>query len=56
MVGVTGTNGKTTIASISYQLFRHLGYMVVLISTIAIYIDQESEEKHMTTPDVLTLN
>ena len=56
LVGVTGTNGKTTIASLSYQLFRQLGYKVGLISTIAIYIDQEREETHNTTPDVLTLN
>ena len=56
LVGVTGTNGKTTIATLLYQLFGLLGHKVGLISTIAIYIDQQRMETKNTTPDVLTLN
>ena len=56
LVGVTGTNGKTTIATLLYQLFGLLGHKVGLISTIAIYIDQQRIETKNTTPDVLTLN
>lgn len=56
LVGVTGTNGKTTIATLLYQLFGLLDHKVGLISTIAIYIDQQRMETKNTTPDVLTLN
>ena len=56
LVGVTGTNGKTTIATLLYQLFAHLGYKVGLISTIANYINGQRIETQNTTPDVLTLN
>ena len=56
LIGVTGTNGKTTIATLLYQLFAHLGYKVGLISTIANYINQQRIETQNTTPDVLTLN
>ena len=56
LVGVTGTNGKTTIATLLYQLFAHMGYKVGLISTIANYINGERIETKNTTPDVLTLN
>ena len=56
LVGVTGTNGKTTIATLLYQLFANLGYKVGLISTIANYINGHRIETQNTTPDVLTLN
>ena len=56
LVGVTGTNGKTTIATLLYQLFANLGYKVGLISTIANYINGQRIETQNTTPDVLTLN
>lgn len=55
LVGVTGTNGKTTIASLLYELFRKLGYRVGLISTVCVRIDEESSPSHLTTPDALTL-
>lgn len=52
LVGVTGTNGKTTIATLLYQLFGLLGHKVGLISTIAIYIDQQRMETKNTTSAV----
>ncbi|MDO5104252.1 Mur ligase family protein, partial [Capnocytophaga sp.] len=56
LVGITGTNGKTTTTSLLYQLFRKVGYKVGLISTIAIYVDDQKFETKNTTPDILTLN
>lgn len=56
LVGVTGTNGKTTIASLLYQLFKGAGYKVGLISTIRILVDQTEYETRLTTPDALTIN
>lgn len=56
LVGVTGTNGKTTIATLLYQLFRELGNKVGLLSTVCNYIDDEAVEATHTTPDALTLN
>lgn len=55
LVGVTGTNGKTTIATLLYELFRKLGYRVGLISTVCVRIDDETTPSHLTTPDALTL-
>ena len=56
LVGVTGTNGKTTIASLLYQLFKKAGYKVGLLSTVKIMVnDQEFKATH-TTPDSLTIN
>ncbi len=55
LVGVTGTNGKTTIATLLYRLFKGLGYKVGLISTVCTYIDDEMRESERTTPDALTL-
>lgn len=56
LVGVTGTNGKTTIASLLYQLFKKAGYKVGLLSTVKIVVnDQEYKATH-TTPDSLTIN
>lgn len=56
LVGVTGTNGKTTIATVLYQLFRGLGYRTGLCSTVCNYIDDRMIEASHTTPDPITLN
>lgn len=56
LIGVTGTNGKTTIATLLYQLFRKLGYKAGLLSTVVNYIDDEAREATHTTPDALVLN
>ena len=56
LVGVTGTNGKTTIATLLYQLFRKLGYKVGLLSTVCNYVDGRAIEATHTTPDALHLN
>ena len=56
LVGVTGTNGKTTIASLLYQLFKKAGYKVGLLSTVKIMVDSEEFKATHTTPDSLTLN
>ncbi|MBO5974486.1 MAG: UDP-N-acetylmuramoyl-L-alanyl-D-glutamate--2,6-diaminopimelate ligase [Paludibacteraceae bacterium] len=56
LVGVTGTNGKTTIATLLYQLFRALGFKVGLLSTVCNYIDNEAVESTHTTPNALELN
>lgn len=56
LVGVTGTNGKTTIATVLYQLFRGLGHKVGLISTVCNYIDDQPVEATHTTPDPVSLN
>ena len=56
LVGVTGTNGKTTIATVLYNLFRSLGYKCGLLSTVCNYIDGRPIEADHTTPDPITLN
>lgn len=56
LVGVTGTNGKTTIATLLYEMFRKFGYKCGLISTVCNYIDGEPLETDHTTPDPITLN
>jgi UDP-N-acetylmuramoyl-L-alanyl-D-glutamate--2,6-diaminopimelate ligase len=56
LVGVTGTNGKTTIATLLYQLFRQLGHKSGLLSTVCNYIDELLVEATHTTPDALELN
>jgi UDP-N-acetylmuramoyl-L-alanyl-D-glutamate--2,6-diaminopimelate ligase len=56
LVGVTGTNGKTTTATLLYHLFKNLGYKTGLLSTIAIYIDNRRIETTHTTPDAITIN
>ena len=56
LVGVTGTNGKTTIATVLYEMFRWMGYKVGLLSTVANYIDGEMIPTEHTTPDPITLN
>ena len=56
LVGVTGTNGKTTIATLLYKVFRYFGYKVGLLSTVCNYIDDEAIPTDHTTPDPVTLN
>ena len=56
LVGVTGTNGKTTIATLLYNMFRKFGYKVGLLSTVCNYIDDEAIPTEHTTPDPITLN
>lgn len=56
LVGVTGTNGKTTIATLLYQLFKKAGYKVGLLSTVKILVDEKEYKATHTTPDSLTIN
>ena len=56
LIGVTGTNGKTTIATLLYNMFRMFGYKVGLISTVCNYIDDTAIPTEHTTPDPITLN
>jgi UDP-N-acetylmuramoyl-L-alanyl-D-glutamate--2,6-diaminopimelate ligase len=56
LVGVTGTNGKTTIATLQYQLFTALGYKCGLISTVQNMIGSEVLPSAFTTPDAISLN
>ncbi|GAA4289953.1 UDP-N-acetylmuramoyl-L-alanyl-D-glutamate--2,6-diaminopimelate ligase [Aestuariibaculum suncheonense] len=56
LVGVTGTNGKTTVTSLLYQLFKKAGYKVGLLSTVKIMVDEKEYKATHTTPDSLTIN
>lgn len=56
LVGVTGTNGKTTTATLIYEMARMMGYKAGLLSTVCNYIDSEAVPTNQTTPDPLTLN
>ena len=56
LVGVTGTNGKTTIATLLYNMFRRLGYKCGLLSTVCNYIEDEQIPADHTTPDPIELN
>jgi UDP-N-acetylmuramoyl-L-alanyl-D-glutamate--2,6-diaminopimelate ligase len=56
LIGVTGTNGKTTIASLLYQLFKKAGYKVGLLSTVKVLVDDNEFKATHTTPDSLTIN
>lgn len=56
LVGVTGTNGKTTVASLLYQLFKKAGYKVGLLSTVKIMVDNTEYKATHTTPDSLSIN
>ena len=56
LVGVTGTNGKTTIATLLYNMFRRLGYRCGLLSTVCNYIEDEAVPASHTTPDPIELN
>lgn len=56
LIGVTGTNGKTTVASLLYQLFKKAGYKVGLLSTVKILVNNKEYPATHTTPDSLSIN
>ena len=56
LIGITGTNGKTTIASLLYKMFKKAGYKVGLLSTVKIMVDEVEYKATHTTPDSLTIN
>ncbi len=56
LVGITGTNGKTTTATLLYRLVRTLGYKAGLLSTVRNYVDDEAVEATHTTPDTIQIN
>lgn len=56
LVGVTGTNGKTTTATLLYRMFRRLGYKAGLISTVVYCVDDREIPSTHTTPDSIRLN
>ncbi len=56
LIGVTGTNGKTTVSSLLYNLFKAAGYEVGLLSTVRIMVGNEEHKATHTTPDSLTIN
>ena len=56
LTGITGTNGKTTIATLLYEMFKKAGYKVGLISTMNIKVDETVYPTLLTTPDSLTIN
>ena len=56
LVGVTGTNGKTTTATLIYEMARLMGYKAGLLSTVKNYVDTQAFATEQTTPDPLTIN
>jgi UDP-N-acetylmuramoyl-L-alanyl-D-glutamate--2,6-diaminopimelate ligase len=56
LVGITGTNGKTTISSLLYSLFKKAGMEAGLISTVKIMVGNTKYQTRLTTPDSLTIN
>ncbi len=56
LVGITGTNGKTTTATLLYHLFQNLGYKTALLSTISVRFGHQEIAATHTTPDVITIN
>ncbi len=56
LIGITGTNGKTTIATLLYQLFKKAGFKVGLLSTVKIFVDDKEYDATHTTPDSLAIN
>lgn len=56
LAGITGTNGKTTIVTLLYKLFRKLDYKAGLLSTVRNYIDNQELEATHTTPDAISIN
>ena len=56
LVGVTGTNGKTTTATLIYEMARLMGYKAGLLSTVCNYVEDEAIPTNQTTPDSLTIN
>ena len=55
VIGITGTNGKTTIATLLYRLYRRLGYKTGLLSTVVNYVDSKCINSTHTTPDAVTI-
>ncbi|MDR0559518.1 MAG: UDP-N-acetylmuramoyl-L-alanyl-D-glutamate--2,6-diaminopimelate ligase [Prevotellaceae bacterium] len=56
LTGVTGTNGKTTTATLLYRMFSSLGFKTGLLSTINVCVDKNSRDTTHTTPDAITIN
>ena len=56
LIGITGTNGKTTIASLLFQLFQKAGYKTGLLSTVKIVVDTNQYKATHTTPDSISIN
>ncbi len=56
LIGVTGTNGKTTIASLLYQLFKKAGFKVGLLSTVKVVVNDKEYNATHTTPDSMSIN
>ncbi len=56
LIGITGTNGKTTIATLLYKLFKRAGYKTGLLSTVKVFVDNEEFDATHTTPDSLSIN
>ncbi len=56
LIGITGTNGKTTIATLLYSLFKKAGYKVGLLSTVKVMVDENEYPATHTTPDSITIN
>ena len=56
LIGVTGTNGKTTIASLLYQLFKKAGFKVGLLSTVKVVVNEKEFDATHTTPDSIKIN
>lgn len=56
LIGVTGTNGKTTVATLLYHLFKNAGFKVGLMSTVQVMVDNRAYPATHTTPDSLTIN
>ena len=56
LIGVTGTNGKTTISSLLHQLFKKAGYIAGLLSTVKIVVGADEFKTSLTTPDSITIN
>ena len=56
LIGITGTNGKTTVASLLYQLFKKAGFKVGLLSTVKILVDDIEYKATHTTPDSININ
>lgn len=56
LIGITGTNGKTTVATLLYQLFKNAGYKVGLLSTVRVLVHEKEYDATHTTPDSITIN
>ncbi len=56
LIGITGTNGKTTVATLLYHLFKNAGYKVGLLSTVKILVDEKEYTATHTTPDSVKIN